>query len=115
MDISNGIPYWRRNYQNSYEENKSKRVQGRKVIQKKGKNLYLQWKDYDNSFNNWIDKKIQLYKMSHFSESLTYKNKIEVGFYLSNYATKSDSKNKIGVDNYIFAKEDDFKKKMLQA
>ena len=46
--------------------------------------------------------------MSHFSESLTYKNKIEVGFYLSNYATKSDSKNKIGVDNYIFAKEDDF-------
>ena len=53
--------------------------------------------------------------MSHFSESLTYKNKIEVGFYLSNYATKSDSKNKIGVDNYIFAKEDDFKKKVLQA
>ena len=49
--------------------------------------------------------------MSHFSEPFTCKNKIEVEFYLSNYATKSDSKNKTGVDNYIFAKKDDFKKR----
>ena len=28
-----------------------------KVIKKKGDNLYVQWKGYDNSFNSWIDKK----------------------------------------------------------
>ena len=28
-----------------------------KVIKKKGKNLYLKWKGYDNLFNRWIDKK----------------------------------------------------------
>ena len=28
-----------------------------KVIEKKGKKLYVKWKGYDNSFNSWIDKK----------------------------------------------------------
>ena len=28
-----------------------------KVIKKKGDKLYVKWKGYDNSFNNWIDKK----------------------------------------------------------
>ena len=28
-----------------------------KVIKKKGDKLYVKWKDYDNSFNSWIDKK----------------------------------------------------------
>ena len=28
-----------------------------KVIKKKGDKLYIKWKGYDNSFNNWIDKK----------------------------------------------------------
>ena len=28
-----------------------------KVIKKKGKKLYVKWKEYDNSFNSWIDKK----------------------------------------------------------
>ena len=28
-----------------------------KVIKKKGDKLYAKWKGYDNSFNNWIDKK----------------------------------------------------------
>ena len=28
-----------------------------KVIMKKGDKLYLKWKDYDISFNSWIDKK----------------------------------------------------------
>ena len=29
-----------------------------KVIKKKGDNLYVQRKGYDNSFNSWIDKKV---------------------------------------------------------
>ena len=28
-----------------------------KVIIRKGDKLYVKWKDYDNSFNSWIDKK----------------------------------------------------------
>ena len=28
-----------------------------KVLKKKGDKLYVKWKGYDNSFNNWIDKK----------------------------------------------------------
>ena len=28
-----------------------------KVIKKMGDKLYVKWKGYDNSFNNWIDKK----------------------------------------------------------
>ena len=28
-----------------------------KVINIKGRKLYVKWKGYDNSFNSWIDKK----------------------------------------------------------
>ena len=28
-----------------------------KVIKRKGNKLYVKWKEYDNSFNSWIDKK----------------------------------------------------------
>ena len=28
-----------------------------KVIKKTGDKLYVKWKEYDNSFNSWIDKK----------------------------------------------------------
>ena len=27
------------------------------MIKRKGDKLYAKWKDYDNSFNSWIDKK----------------------------------------------------------
>ena len=28
-----------------------------KVIKRKGNKLYVKWKEYENSFNRWIDKK----------------------------------------------------------
>ena len=28
-----------------------------KVINRKGDKLYVNWKEYNNSFNNWVDKK----------------------------------------------------------
>ena len=28
-----------------------------KVIERKDDKLYVKWKDYDHSFNSWIDKK----------------------------------------------------------
>ena len=27
-----------------------------KIIKRKGYKLYVKWKEYDNSFNSWIDK-----------------------------------------------------------
>ena len=35
-----------------------------KVLKRKGGKLYVKWKDYDNSFNSWIDIKdlVWLYK-----------------------------------------------------
>ena len=27
------------------------------MIKKKGNKLYVKWKEYDNPFNSWIDKK----------------------------------------------------------
>ena len=38
-----------------------------KVIKRKDHKLYVNWKDFDNSFNSWIDKNILLYKNELFS------------------------------------------------
>ena len=32
-----------------------------KALRRKGDQLYVKWKGYDNSFNNWIDKVILIY------------------------------------------------------
>ena len=37
-------------------QKKKKKNRIEKVIRKKGNKLYVKWKGYDNSFNNWIDK-----------------------------------------------------------
>ena len=42
-------------------QKKKKKNRKEKVIRKKGNKLYVKWKGYDNSFNNWIDK-MMLYK-----------------------------------------------------
>ena len=64
-----------------------------KVIERKVDKLYVKLKDYDHSFNSWIDKKRSLYKTCFFPEPYTCsKNKIKVELDLPNYATKSDSK-----------------------
>ena len=34
-----------------------KSLELKKGIKKKGNKLYVKWKDYDSSFNSWIDKK----------------------------------------------------------
>ena len=39
------------------KETNQKEFRIEKVIKSKGDKLYVKWKDYDNSFNNWIDKK----------------------------------------------------------
>ena len=34
-----------------------KKIRVEKVIKRKRDKIYVKWKDYDNSFNSWIDKK----------------------------------------------------------
>ena len=54
---------------------------------------------YKNSLKAARIKKIQLYKMSYFSQPYSpNKNKIKAELDLSNYATKSDLKNSKSVD-----------------
>ena len=44
-------------YEKELQKTNQKEFKIEKVIKKKGKNLYVKWKRYDNSFDNWIDKK----------------------------------------------------------
>ena len=41
-------------------------------INKKGDKLYVKWKSHDSPFNDWIHKKISLYKMSYFPEPYSH-------------------------------------------
>ena len=43
-------------YENELQDTKPKEFRIEKVIKRKGDNLYVKWKGYDNSFNSWIDK-----------------------------------------------------------
>ena len=44
-------------YEKELEKTNQKEFRIEKVLTKKGDKFYVKWKDYDNSFNSWIDKK----------------------------------------------------------
>ena len=44
-------------YEKELQKTNQKEFRIEKVIGGKGDKLYVRWKDYDNSFNNWINKK----------------------------------------------------------
>ena len=44
-------------YKNELQKANQKEIRIEKVIKRKGNKLYVKWKDYDSSFNSWIDKK----------------------------------------------------------
>ena len=80
-----------------------------KGIKRKGDKLCVKRKGYDNSSNNWIDKKrfgiILSYKMSQYFPKPyeAFGGDINVKVDLSNYATKADIKNTSHVDTSSFA------------
>ena len=41
----------------NFEKANQKEFIVEKVIKRKGYKLYVKWKDYDHSFNSWMDKK----------------------------------------------------------
>ena len=84
-----------------------------KVIKRKGDELYVRWKGYDNSFNSWINKKdlLRFYwlqfhhiKMSQYFPKPyePFGGEINIKVDLSNYATKADIKNISHVDTSTF-------------
>ena len=44
-------------YEKELQKANQKEFRIEKVIKGKGNKLYVKWKGYNNSFNNWIDKK----------------------------------------------------------
>ena len=44
-------------YEKELQKTNQKEFTFEKVIKKKGNELYVKWKGYDNSFKSWIDKK----------------------------------------------------------
>ena len=44
-------------YQKELQKTNQREFRAEKVIKRKGDKLYVKWKDYDSSFNSWIDKK----------------------------------------------------------
>ena len=43
-------------YKNELQKANQKEFWIEKVIRRKGDKLYVKWKEYDNSFNSWINK-----------------------------------------------------------
>ena len=44
-------------YENELQKTDQKEFRTEKALKKKGDKLYVKWKGYENSFNNWIHKK----------------------------------------------------------
>ena len=44
-------------YEKELQKTNQKEFRVEKVIKRKGNKLHVKWKDYDNLFNNWIDRK----------------------------------------------------------
>ena len=61
MDVFNGRPCGEKVAVTFYERELQKKNQAEfrveQVTKRKGYKLYVIWKDFDNSFNGWIDKK----------------------------------------------------------
>ena len=46
-------------YEKELQKTNENEFRVEKVIKRKGNNLYVKWKGYNNSFNSWIEKKTQ--------------------------------------------------------
>ena len=44
-------------YEKELQKTNQEEFRNEKVIKRKGDKTYVKWKEYDNSFNSWIDKK----------------------------------------------------------
>ena len=88
------------------QETNQKQFTIAKIVKREGNKLYVKCKDYDNCFNNWVDKKT-LYKIIHYFHKAyrAFGGNINFKVDLSNYATKADLKNATIIDTSNFARK----------
>ena len=53
-------------YEKEFQKTNQKEFRIEQVVKRKGDQLYVKWKGYDNSFNSWINKRRSLIKMSQY-------------------------------------------------
>ena len=53
----NGEPITKSFYEKQLHKTSQENFRIQKAINRKGDKLYVNWKEYNNSFNNWVDKK----------------------------------------------------------
>ena len=78
-----------------------------KLIERKGNKGCVKLKDYDRSFNNWIDKKHNNINRWIISKKTSSGRRVKVKLDLSNYATIANFKNATGADTLKFSKKND--------
>ena len=93
--------------QKGTEKSKLKKFRVEKLIKRKGNKLYVKWKEYDSSFNSWIDQKVIVQISIYLPEPESSGGIVKFELDLSNYATQADLKNGISVDTSEFAKKVD--------
>ena len=49
---------------------KTNQTEFEKIINRKGNKIYVKWKDYDNSFDSWIDKQDIIIQDELFSKTI---------------------------------------------
>ena len=75
-------------YKKELQKTNQKYFRVEKVIKRKGNKLHVKWKDYDSSFDSWIDKKYIIQMSEYFPEPKFSRGKVKVESDLSNYAQK---------------------------
>ena len=94
-------------FEKGLQKTNQKEFRTEKVIKKKGNELYVKWKGFDNSLNSWIYTKRHHYvEMSYYAEPSHSRNKVKVELDLPNYAIKSEVKKPTVVDKSEFAMSD---------
>ena len=94
-------------YKKELQKTNQKELRIEKAIKRKGDKLYVKRKDYDSSFNSWIDKKDIIQMSEYFPEPKSFGGRVKVELDLSNYVTIADLKNEAGVDTSKLAKKVD--------
>ena len=91
-------------YEKELQKKNQQEFRIEKAIKKKRNKLYVNWKEYDNLFNSWIDKKDLVYMSQYFPKPYEpFGGDINVKVDLSNYATKTDLKEATGIYTSNFA------------
>ena len=75
-------------YKKELQKTNQKELRIEKAIKRKGDKLYVKRKDYDSSFNSWIDKKDIIQMSEYFPEPKSFGGRVKVELDLSNCATR---------------------------